>query len=337
MKRLLCLVTAIGAALCTATHAWADDVEDFYRGRQIRFISGYPAGTDYDRWARLFSRHWGRFIPGKPTLLVEYMPGGGQIIAANYLYNRAEKQGATLLMFEHSLPNAVLLGDTNIKVDPAKLTWIGSGEQTNRVCAAMKGVAVQKASDLFQRQLIVGGAGAASGFSQTPILLSRLLGMKFKLTEGYAGAQAAMLAMERGEIEGLCNTLSGFRGVRPGWIEEGKLIPLFTMLRDPEPGLDGPNIYEFTKTEEQREIIVTYMTSLEFGKPVVAPPDIPPERTNALRRSFDAMLADPAFQAEAAKMNMTLTLRKGEELQKIARHLMATPRQIVDKMQALMR
>ena len=99
----------------------------------------------------------------------------------------------------------------------------------------MKGVAVQKASDLFQRQLIVGGAGAASGFSQTPILLSRLLGMKFKLTEGYAGAQAAMLAMERGEIEGLCNTLSGFRGVRPGWIEEGQLIPLFTMYGTPNP------------------------------------------------------------------------------------------------------
>jgi tripartite-type tricarboxylate transporter receptor subunit TctC len=337
VKRLLCLLTAIGTALCTATHGWADDVEDFYRGRQIRFISGYPAGTDYDRWARLFSRHWGRFIPGEPRFLVEYMPGAGQIIAANYLYNIAERQGATLLMFERSLPNAALLGDPKIKVDPAKLTWIGSGEQTNRVCAAMKGVAVQKASDLFERQLIVGGAGAGSGFSQTATLLSRLLGMKFKLVEGYSGAEAAMLALERGELEGLCNSLSGFRAVRPGWIEEGKLIPLFTMLRDPEPGLDVPTIYEFTKTEEQREIIGVYMTSLEFGRPVVAPPDIPRERANALRRSFDAMLGDPAFQAEAEKMNITLTLRKGEELQGIARHLMATPGHIVEKMQALMR
>jgi tripartite-type tricarboxylate transporter receptor subunit TctC len=109
------------------------------------------------------------------------------------------------------------------------------------------------------------------------------------------------------------------------------------MLRDHEPGLNVPTIYELTKSEEQREIIGVYMTSIEFGRPVVAPPDIPPERANVLRRSFDAMIAGATFQAEAEKMNITLTLRKGEELQEIARHLKATPKHIVDKMQALMR
>jgi tripartite-type tricarboxylate transporter receptor subunit TctC len=330
------LLACLAAAGTGTGSARADTVEDFYKGRQIRFLSGYPAGTDYDRWARLFSRHWGRFIPGNPTFLVEYMPGAGGVIVANYISNMAEKQGATILMFERSLPNAALLGDPNIKVDPAKLNWIGSGEQTNRVCAAMKGVAVQKASDLFEKELIVGGAGPGSGFSQTPTLLSRLLGMRFRLTEGYTGAEAAMLAMERGELEGLCNSLSGFRGVRPGWIEKGTLIPLFTMLHEPEPDLKVPTIYEFTKTDEQRQIIDLYMTSLEFGRPVVAPPDVPPERVTALRRSFDAMIADADFRAEATKMDIRLTLRKGEELQEIARHLMATPKDIVEKMKAYM-
>ena len=182
MEALTLLLSLTLAALAAPTRA--QSVEDFYKGRQIRFISGYGPGTDYDFWARLMSRHWGRFIPGNPSFNVEYMPGGGQVIAANYLYNVAEKQGATILMFERSLPwYALTGGDSNIKFDPAGFNWIGSGEQTNRVCAAMAGAPVQSARELFEKELIVGGAGAGSGFSQTPTLLSKLLGMKFKLVE----------------------------------------------------------------------------------------------------------------------------------------------------------
>ncbi len=335
MVRLLGILTMLLASIAGMARAAADPVEDFYKGKQIRFISGYPAGTDYDFWARLFARHWGRFIPGRPTFLVEFMPGAGQVIAANYLYNMSDRQGATILMFERSLPWYALLGEANIKFDPSKFNWIGSGEQTNRVCAAMDGAPVQTAGDLFDRELIVGGAGAGSGFSNTPMLLSKLLGMKFRLIEGYSGADAAMLAMEKGEIQGLCNSLSGFRAVRPGWIEQGRLKVLFSMLHDPEPDLKAPTIYEFTTNGEQREIIDLYMTSLEFGRPIVAPPGVPPERVEALRRSFDAMLADPEFRADAAKLNFRLTLRKGEDLQEIARRLMATPKATVERVLSL--
>ncbi|HWG07195.1 MAG TPA: hypothetical protein VG271_19500 [Beijerinckiaceae bacterium] len=335
MRRILGTLLVMVSLIVGALSARADSVEDFYKGRLIRFISGYPAGTDYDFWARLIARHWGDFIPGHPTFVVEFMPGGGQIVAANYLYNVAEHDGATVLMFERSLPYYALLGDKNIHFDPAKFNWIGSAEQTNRACFAIDGAPVQKAADLFDKELIVGGAGVASGLSNTPLLLSKLLGMKFKLIEGYSGAENVLLSIEKGELQGLCDSVSGLRAVRPGWIEQGKLKVLFTMLHDPEPGLNVPTIYEFTKTDEQRQIINLYMTSLEFGRPIIAPPGIPAERVTALRRGFDAMVADPSFQADAEKLHYTLTLRKGEVLQDIATRLMATPKEVVDRVQSL--
>ena len=335
MRQMFGMILVLFALVVGPMRASADSVEDFYKGRQIRFISGYPAGTDYDFWARLIARHWGNFIPGHPTFTIEFMPGAGQIIAANYLYNVAEREGATVLMFERSLPYYALLGDPNIHFDPAKFDWIGSAEQTNRACFAVDGVPVQKASDLFSKELIVGGAGVASGLSNTPLLLSKLLGMKFKLIEGYSGAENVLLAIEKGELQGLCDSVSGLRAVRPGWIEQGKLKVLFTMLHEAEPDLNVPTIYDFTKTDEQRQIINLYMTSLEFGRPIIAPPGVPADRLAALRRGFDAMVADPDFQADAAKLHYTLTLQKGEALQSIAERLMATPKEVVDKVQSL--
>ena len=229
----------------------------------------------------------------------------------------------------------MLLGDPNIRFDPQKLNWIGSPENTNRVCAAIAGVPVQKASDLFEHELVVGGGGSGSSISNTPLLLDKLLGMKFKLVEGYDTSQNIILAMERGELQGLCQTLAGLRTTRPGWIEQGKFKILFNLERDPVPGLDAPTIYDFTKTDEQREIIALYDSNLELGRPLIAPPGVPPERIAALRHAFAAMTEDADFKADAAKLGYVVTLRRGEEIQQSVARLMATPKAIIDKTIAL--
>ena len=313
----------------------ADPVEDFYKGKQIRAIVGLDAGSDYDVWMRLATRHWGKFIPGHPTFVVSNMPGAGQIVATNYIANIAEKDGTVIGTTERNLPYQLLLGDPNIHFDPVKLNWIGSPENTNRVCAAIAGVPVQKASDLFDKELIVGGGGSGSSISNTPILLNKLLGMKFKLVEGYNTSQNIFLAMERGEAQGLCQTLAGLKSTRPGWIEQGKLKLLFSMERESIPELGIPTIYEFTKTDEQRNIIGLYDSNLELGRPLIAAPGVPAERITALRRAFDAMTADPEFIAEAEKLGFKVTLRRGEELQATVAKMMATPRDIIEKTIAL--
>jgi tripartite-type tricarboxylate transporter receptor subunit TctC len=322
---------AIGFVTVTAQAAVADPVEDFYRGKQIRAIVGLDAGSDYDLWMRVITRHWGQYIPGHPSFVVENMPGAGQIVATNYIANIADKDGTVISTTERNLPYQLLLGDQNIRFDPQKLNWIGSPENTNRVCAAMAGVPVQKAADLFDHELVVGGGGSGSSISNTPLLLDKLLGMKFKLVEGYNTSQNIVLAMERGELQGLCQTLAGLQSTRPGWIEQGKFKILFSLEREPVPGLGAPTIYDFTRNDEQREIIGLYDSNLELGRPLVAPPGVPQERIAALRRAFDAMTEDADFRADAAKLGYTVTLRRGEELQRSVANLMATPKAIIEK------
>ncbi|HWG05476.1 MAG TPA: hypothetical protein VG271_10720 [Beijerinckiaceae bacterium] len=335
MRKILMLALALSVSFGWLPRARADAVEDFYKGKQIRAIVGNPAGGDYDNWVRLLTRHWGDFIPGHPSFLVQNMPGAGQIIATNWLYNVADHDGTVLGMTERSLPYQVLLGDSNLRFDPQKFNWLGSPEQTNRACAAIEGAPVQKASELFDHELLMGGAGAGTSVSNTPILLSKLLGMKFKLIEGYGSAENVVLAMEKGELGGVCQTTAGLESSRPGWIKSGKFKILFTMEHDPVPGLNAPTIYDFTKTDNQRQIISLYDSSLELGRPLIAPPGVPAERINALRRSFDAMTADPAFLADAKQMGYHITLRKGEVLQNFVDQLMATPKSVIDQVRQL--
>ncbi len=288
-------------------------VEDFYRGKQIRASGG--AGGDYDIWMRLITAIGASSFSRRRLRRRIYAGRRPDRRHQLHCQSGAEKDGTVVSTTERNLPYQLLLGDKNIRFDPQKLNWIGSPESTNRVCAALAGVPVRKASDLFEHELIVGGGGAGSAVSNTPILLNKLLGMKFKLVEGYNTSQNILLAMERGELQGLCQTLAGLKSTRPGWIEQGKLKILFTLEHDPVPGLGAPTIYDFTKTDEQREIIALYDSNLELGRPLIAPPGVPPERIMALRRAFDAMTADADFQADAAKQGYQVTLRRGEELQ----------------------
>jgi tripartite-type tricarboxylate transporter receptor subunit TctC len=319
------------------TPARADSVEDFYRGRQVRLIVGNPAGSLYDIWGRLMARHWGDFLPGRPNFVVQNMPGAGQIVAANYIYNIADKDGTVVALSERALPYRALIGDPNIRFDPRKFNWIGSTDSINRVCTSIAGTPVQKATDLFEHELLVGGDGAGSNISNTPNMLAKLLGMKFKVVEGYDSGEHIILAMEKGELQGICDTLTDLRSARPGWIEQGKFKILFSLERDPVPGLNAPTAYEFTKTEEQRQVLSLYNSSVEFGRPTIAPPGIPSERVTALRRSFDAMMSDPAFAADAHQLGFTLTLRKGEVLQSLAEKLMETPKDVIQRTIALTR
>ena len=322
-------VLALLALLASLTPAVAQPIETFYRGKQVRFILGAAPGQDYDTWARLLARHWPRHIPGNPTLVIENMPGAGHIIATNYLYNKAPRDGSAIGMVTRNIPNAAVMHISGVLYEPQKFSWIGSPEQVNRGCFAMDRTAVTKAEDLFQRELIVGGTGAGSSVSETPLLLKNLLGMRFKLVEGYEKPQDAVLAMERGELEGICFTVQSLEQARPGWIKSGRARVLFTLEHDPVPGTGAPVIFQFARTDEQRRILDFYSSSIEMGRPILAPPDVPGARVAALRRSFDATMTDAAFIAEASGLKLDIGARSGEALQEIVARAMTTPEDIV--------
>jgi tripartite-type tricarboxylate transporter receptor subunit TctC len=338
MKTGLLVVLATAAVLLSLMEETrAESAADFYHGKQVKIIVSFDTGTDYDQWARLIARHLGKHFDGHPSFVVQNMGAAGGILATNHLFNVAPSDGTVIGMIGRNLPYFALVQEANARYDPVKFNWIGSPELTNRVCTAYERSAVRKAEDLFERELLTGGAGAASAVSTTPVLLSKLLGMKFKLIEGYPAPGQVLLAMERGEVEGLCQTVTSILGVRPGWIETGRLRVLFNMERTPLPNSNAPSIFSFAKTEEQRRIIALYSSSIELGRPIVAPPGVPAERVAALRRAFQDAMNDPALREEAEKQKLEINVVTGEQVSALVSDLMATPPEVIKRMQEMLK
>jgi tripartite-type tricarboxylate transporter receptor subunit TctC len=327
------LIGALATATLLAGSApsHVQSLADEFKGKQFRFVLGAAAGQDYDTWARLIARHLPRHIPGSPSVIVQNMPGAGQMLATNWLYNVAPRDGTVWGMVSRNIPNAGLQGFAGVRYDPVKFNWIGSPELTNRGCFAMDRAKVQKAEDLFEHELIVGGTGAGSTVTETPNLLRGLLGMKFKVVDGYAKPQDAVLAMERGELDGICQTVQSFRLTRPDWIRTRTVRVLFTLEQEPVAGLDAPTIYRFLKTGEQKQILDFLSSSIELGRPIMLPPGVAPDRVEVMRRAFDATMADPQFGEDAKKMGFEITHRTGEQLEALIKSAAATPPEIIAK------
>ncbi|HEU0070434.1 MAG TPA: tripartite tricarboxylate transporter substrate-binding protein [Alphaproteobacteria bacterium] len=329
----LSLCVGIAASPAKASDA---DVAGFYKGKTIEFIIGSAAGGSYDQWARLIGRHMGKHIPGNPTFLPRNMPGAGQIIATNYLFNKAPKDGTAIGIFSRNVPTQALLKHPSIQFKTAEFNWIGSPELTNRVCVARKGAKVQKAEDIFKHELIVGGAGVGTTVSTSPVVLKGVLGMNFRVIEGYKGANDVILAIERGEVEGICQTISGISSTKPDWLEKGDLIPLFNLEQKPVPELPGvPSVFNYVKTLEQRQRLAFFFSSTELGRPIAAPPGVPAERVQALRQGFEASMKDPALLSEAKHMGLEVTMVTGQQLAELLDELSQTPIEIVKEIQAV--
>ena len=326
---------AIAAAWAgMAAPAAAQSVADFYKGKQIEIVSSAGVGTQYDGWARVLARHLHRFIPGGPAVTVKNMPGGGHIIATNHLYNVAVKDGTVLGMISRTIPTSAAMKNPAIKFNVTEFNWLASTDNPYYVCAANDDAKVKKAEDLFATELTVGGAGTGSGASTVPIMLAGVLGMKFKLVEGYTSPTEIMLAMERKEVESICITISSIMQHRPGWVESGRLRPLLTLDKNALtfiPGVTIPSIHPLTKTEEQRQIIAFFNANADLGRPLLAPPGVPQDRVAALRKAFAAALQDAEVIAEAKKLNYDHAPLSGEELKIRVDGLMATPDAVIEK------
>ena len=332
-KLAAAVMVALSVLPALASRAPAQTADAFYKGKQIRFIVGTAAGQDYDTWARLISRYLPRFLPGNPTFIVENMPGAGHILATNYLFNLAPRDGTAIGMVSRNMTEAAIMKLPNVRFDPGKFSWIGSPELNHRVLFVNVASGFDKVSDLYARELIVGTPGGAQGVSAAPILLKNLLHMRLKIIQGYHSPGDVILAMARREVDGVVQTLGAPDGARRQWIESGQMRVMFNMEHERVAGLDAPTIFEFAKTEEERQVLAFFSSSMELGRPLMAPPGTPPERLAQLRSAFDATVKDPAFLQEAAASGFEVMPQSGEEIAARVAAAMATPRNIVDEAQ----
>jgi tripartite-type tricarboxylate transporter receptor subunit TctC len=325
-------VLAPGAPALTQSVS-AQTPDEFYKGKQIRLVVGTAAGQDYDSWARLMARHLPRFLPGNPAFIVENMPGAGHILATNYLFNLAPRDGTAIGMVSRNMTEAAIMRLPNVRFEPAKFNWIGSPELNHRVLFVNAGSGFDSVPDLYARELIVGTPGGAQGVSAAPILLKNLLHMRIKIIQGYHSPGDVILAMARHEVEGIVQSVGAPEGARRQWVESGQMRILFSMERERVAGLDAPTIFEFAKSEEQRQVLAFFSSSMELGRPLMAPPGVPPERVGQLRGAFDAVVKDAAFLREATATGFEVMPQSGAEIAARVAAAMATPKAIVDEAQ----
>jgi tripartite-type tricarboxylate transporter receptor subunit TctC len=310
-------------AACAAVYAQATD--DFYSNRQVRLLVGHPVGNDNDVASRLLARYLGKHIAGRPSVLVQNMTAGAGVAAANYLYGQAPRDGTMIGTFSRNVPSQAMIGQPNITADPRRFIWLGATSFPGRICTAAATAPVKSTADLFERELIVGGSGAASTLSIVPTVLNHMLGTKFRIVEGYKATQDVLFAIERGELQGACSSYSQFRSFER-LFREGKLRILFRVEEAVIGAIpDASSIFEFAKTDDQRQLLRFVFSSVEFGRPYVFPPDVPAERIAIMRNAIAAAVRDPELLAEAEKMKLDMAYRSPEHLERLIDNLYRTP------------
>jgi tripartite-type tricarboxylate transporter receptor subunit TctC len=313
-----------------------DAVADFYKGRQIKISVGFSAGGSSSLYAQTLARHMGKYLPGNPSLVVQHMPGAGGLVAANYVYNNAPRDGSEFAITARTAALEPLLGNQNARFDALKFNWIGNANIENSVCVAWHTAPVKTIDDVFAKELIVGGASSAAQEVMFPRALNKLVGTKFKIVTGYPGSTEILLAMERGETQGFCGIGWTFIKLRKGdWLKEKKINMLFQMALKKHPEIaDVPAILDYAKSAEDRQVLELLFAPQDMGRPFFAPPGVPAERVRALRTAFVQTLKDPAFLEEAEKQGVEVQLVNGEDIHKLLERIYAAPRQVVERAKA---
>jgi tripartite-type tricarboxylate transporter receptor subunit TctC len=320
-------------ALALAVFAMPAQAQDFYSGKTIKLIVGNSPGGDYDTAARLMVRHMGRHIPGQPGFIVQNMQGASTVIATNHLYTIAPKDGLVMGSFSRNIPSqAFLKKKKNLKIDPRQFGWIGASSLPSRVCVVRANSPAKSPDDLFTQEVVMGGSGSGSSLSILPTVLNRVLDTKFKVVEGYGGAPEVLIAIERGEVDGICHSFSLFRNQHSDLIKDRKVRILFHAEEAEFPDDPKvPSIFSYAKTDDQKRLLGFIFSSVEFGRPYVLPPGAPKDRLMTLRRAMAETLKDPALVKEAAKQKIDMTYRPPEDLERLVARLYETPERLVKR------
>jgi tripartite-type tricarboxylate transporter receptor subunit TctC len=310
----------------------AETVADFFRGKTINVIVGYPPGGAYDTYARLIARFMGRYLPGNPLFLIRQMPGGGSRIAVGYMANVAPRDGTYLATADQSLATQQAIGDPTILFDASKLNWIGNPTSDNNTLAVSAATGVKTIADATTKEIIIG----ASGFnttSQYPQALNTIAGTRFRIVLGYPGAMELELALERDEIGGATNPWSSWMVQKPEWIRDKRInILVQGGLKRMKEMPDVPLLTELATNDLDREALKLFSAATAFGRPLFSTPGVPAERVAALREAFDQTMKDPDFLSAAATSGYNIDPVSGQSLQELAQEIVSEPKAVTERL-----
>jgi tripartite-type tricarboxylate transporter receptor subunit TctC len=330
------LLAAFTAVALGALPAGAqEDVAAFYRGKQVRFIVGSAAGGGYDLFARIVARHIGNHIPGNPNVIVQNQPAAGGVVMTNQMFAQGPKDGTVVGIPINGIPTAPLL-QSGTQFDASKLIWLGSTNREAYVAFVWHTVPIASINELTTKEIVVGATTPGTTMVDFPLLVNDVLGYKFRVVRGYQGTPQINLAIERGEVQGMGGL--GWASVKaqtPQWIAEKKIKVLaqYGLKRYSELP-DVPTMLELAASEPDRAAMRMLFARTEYGRPYFLPPDVPAARVQALRRAFDATMADAGFRNEAGKLQLDVSPMTGEEVQVLVGELAKTPPEIAARVRA---
>ena len=306
---------------------------DFYKGKTVSIVVGHEVGTGFDTYARVLARHLPRHIPGQPTMIVQGMLGASGITAANWLYNVAPKDGTALGAWVQTVPLDPLMGGTASKFDANRFNWIGNLESSVATCVVTRASGITSFADLQSRETLFGSTGGGGALTQFTLAAKNLLGAKVKLVTGYKGAASIGLAMQNGEIQGMCGANTSF--LSSFWASEvasGVFKPIVQLNGPKRADLAGiTHAYDVVKSDEERQVLDLVYGPLVLGRIYAAPPGLPAERAAALRSAFLATTKDAQFLGDAEKTKLEISPMSGEEVARQFARYYAAPRSIVDR------
>jgi tripartite-type tricarboxylate transporter receptor subunit TctC len=322
-----------------AAPAHAQSVEEFYSNRVVELYIGFSVGGGYDAYGRLVARHIGKHIPGNPTVVPVNMDGAGSLKLANWLYNAAPRDGTVIGTVNRGVPFEPLVGVREMaRFDATEFTWLGSANDEITVCVAWKRTGIESFDELYERELIVSGTGQA-GDDPIVRMIAGVLGSQIRLVTGYAGANEANFAMERGEVDGRCAwSWSSVVSTRRNWLDNGDIKVLLQLGFRKHPDLpDVPLILDLAESEEDLQIMRLVLVRGVLGRPFLAPPNLPADRAAALQEAFAATVIDPDFLREAARQRMEVIPISGAEIQALVAEAYATPEHVIEKTREILR
>lgn len=337
LRWLMAMIIALGLIVSVTSPSMA---QDFYKGKTIRIVVGFAAGGGFDTYSRAIGRHIGKRIPGNPSVIVENMGGAGSLIAANYLYNRANPDGLTIGNWIGGLVLQQLLGRKGIEFDARKFEWIGVPVRDTLVCALTKASGIVNIDQWFaaEKPVKIGAEAPGATTYDVPAILQVALKLPTRLVRGYKGTSEIRLAADSGEVDGGCWAWESIKVTwRKGLESENVKIMIQTMPKKHPELPDVPNSIDFAKTEEGRQLIKGgIIDPATIVRPYSLPPGTPKDRVKILRNAFMATMKDPEFLAEARKSSLDLNPMSGDEVEAVVQELLKLEPALVAKLREVL-
>jgi tripartite-type tricarboxylate transporter receptor subunit TctC len=321
-------------AFAGSSGARADEVADFYRGKTVNVYIGVNVGGGYDFEARLLARFMKAHIPGHPTLVPQNIIGAGGMKMTNYLYSLAAQDGTAIGMVPDTMIAAQAVGIEGAQFDANKFFWLGTIGTSPQTLDVWHTANVHTIQEARVKQLLVAASNPGAATYIFPRMLNELIGTKLKIVAGYQGNSTMIVAMERGEVNAVSNSWDSWKSLNPDWIKDKK-IEILVQTEPKAPDLNVPSVEELARNDDDRKVMNLVTSGDSLGKPLAAPPNVPPARVKALRDAFDATVKDPAFLAAATAARVTIGPVHGLQLQQIVAKILATPKNLIPRAKAI--